>query len=130
MKLVDARNIEPDSMNTPFKRLLVIAFVSGGLLSTLRCSAADIPANVQRILNSNSCSACHSKTEPVVGPAFDAVAAKYSNTPDAMERLARKVRSGGSGVWGQVAMPPNQGISAADLQLVLAWILKQSPGRQ
>jgi len=128
--LVDELDIDPDCMNTSFRRFLAIAFASGGLLSALHCSAAGIPTNVQRILNSNNCSACHSKSEPVVGPAFDAVAAKYSSTPDAMERLTKKVKSGGSGVWGQVAMPPNRGISDTDLQTVLTWILKQAPAHQ
>ena len=41
--------------------------------------------------------------------------------------LAAKVRSGGKGVWGPMAMPPTDAkkISDADLDAVIAWILKQ-----
>ncbi|GAB3625812.1 Cytochrome c-551 [Pandoraea terrae] len=117
-------------MDISISRLLITALTSGGVFLALQCFAADTPANIQRVLDTNNCSACHGKTEPVVGPAFNAVAAKYANTPDAADRLVGKVRSGGSGVWGQVAMPPNPGITDADLRTVLAWILKQTPGHQ
>jgi cytochrome c len=34
----------------------------------------------------------------------------------------RKVKDGGSGVWGQVAMPPNN-VPDADLKVLVAWVL-------
>jgi cytochrome c len=64
----------------------------------------------------------------VVGPAFDDVAKKYKDDPDAATRLAKKVRSGGSGVWGQVGMPANTKISDADLARVIDWVLHGGAG--
>jgi cytochrome c len=35
------------------------------------------------------------------------------------------VKKGGVGVWGQVPMPPNAGVSDADLNAMVKWILAQ-----
>ncbi len=43
----------------------------------------------------------------IVGPAYQDVAAKYRGDKDAMAKLVQKVKTGGSGVWGAVPMPPN-----------------------
>ena len=39
--------------------------------------------------------------------------------------LARKIRQGGSGVWGAVPMPPNAAVSESELKLLVSWILAQ-----
>ena len=52
------------------------------------------------------CTACHAVDHKVVGPAFKDVAAKYKGK-DVEAALAEKIKNGGSGVWGQVPMPPN-----------------------
>jgi cytochrome c len=51
------------------------------------------------------------------------VAAKYKGQADAVDKLAKKVKAGGSGVWGPVPMPANAGISEADAKTVVKWIL-------
>jgi len=58
-----------------------------------------------------------------VGPSFKEVAAKYSGDAGAPARLAQKIRQGGQGVWGQVPMPPNTGLSGEEARTVAAWIL-------
>lgn len=77
----------------------------------------------EALAEKNACLGCHSVAEKVVGPAFKEVAAKYKGQKDAAAMLAKKVRSGGSGVWGTVAMPPNTKISDKDLKKVIAWVL-------
>jgi cytochrome c len=71
------------------------------------------------------CMACHNVDKKIVGPAYKDVAAKYKGQADAVAKLAEKVRKGGTGVWGQIPMPPNpvDKISDADLKTVLAWVL-------
>jgi cytochrome c len=83
--------------------------------------------DIKRLLSANGCSNCHSRSEQIVGPAFEDVARKYRNAPGARDALARKVRFGGTGVWGQVAMPPNPSISDADLREILDWIASLAP---
>lgn len=72
------------------------------------------------------CMSCHALDKKVVGPAYKEVAKKYKGQADAADKLAAKVRKGGSGVWGPIPMSANDDkkISDADLKAVIAWILK------
>ena len=80
---------------------------------------------VQKLLNTHACNGCHAVDRRVVGPSFREVAAKYSGDAGAAARLAAKVRAGGQGAWGAAPMPPNPGLSDAELTQVVDWALQQ-----
>jgi cytochrome c len=61
-----------------------------------------------------NCLACHATDKKVVGPAYKDVAAKYAGQKDAADKLAEKIMKGSSGVWGQVPMPANPQVNAAE----------------
>lgn len=69
-------------------------------------------------LQKNGCTACHGVNNRIVGPAFADVAKKHAGRAD---YLAGKIKSGGSGVWGAVPMPP-QTLSDAEAQTIAAWL--------
>lgn len=69
------------------------------------------------------CSACHAVDKKIVGPAYQDVAAKYKGDKDAPAKLVQKVKAGGSGVWGQVPMPPNSAVPDEDVKALVTWIL-------
>jgi cytochrome c len=75
------------------------------------------------------CMSCHAVDARVVGPAFHEVAARYGRDAaraaqtDAEGRLVAKVRSGGSGAWGDIAMPAQPQLSAADARTIVQWII-------
>ena len=75
------------------------------------------------MMQKDGCSACHAVDKKIVGPAYQDVAAKYQNDKDAPAKLARKVKAGGAGVWGQVPMPPNAAVPDEDIKALVAWIL-------
>lgn len=77
----------------------------------------------QKLLNAHACSGCHAPDKRIVGPSFREVAAKYADNPGAAARLAAKIRNGGQGAWGAVPMPPNPGVSDADLKSLVGWVL-------
>jgi cytochrome c len=60
-----------------------------------------------------------------VGPAILDIAAEYKGDDAAPAALAAKVKNGGSGVWGEVPMPPNAAISDEDINKFVAWMLSQ-----
>lgn len=94
--------------------------------ASAQAAAAQAAADpVTRLLNRNACLGCHTTDKQLVGPAFRDVATKYRNDPAAAARLAQKVKAGGQGVWGQVPMPPNPGLSDADARLLVDWVLAQ-----
>lgn len=78
------------------------------------------------IAEAAGCLGCHAVNSRLVGPSYQEVAAKYKGT-DATAKLAAKVRAGGEGVWGSVAMPPQEEIKDGDLAAVVAWILEGAP---
>ena len=101
---------------------LRIAGVATGL--TLLCAPAiGIGAGDASALAAKyGCQACHTPDKKLVGPSYKEVAAKYAGNAGAAAMLEKKVKSGGSGVWGQVPMPPNN-VPDADLKALVEWIL-------
>jgi cytochrome c len=73
------------------------------------------------LLDQHSCTACHGVDQKIVGPAFGDIAKKHAARPDAVAYLAAKIRSGSSGVWGPIAMPP-QTLSDADARSIAQWL--------
>jgi cytochrome c len=87
--------------------------------------AAGAPAQASEALAKKyACVACHNiKGAKSVGPTYADVAKKYAGQKDAEAKLAEKVKKGGTGVWGQVPMPPNAAVPDADVHALVKWIL-------
>ena len=71
-----------------------------------------------------NCKACHAVDHKVVGPGYKDIAKKYAGDASAAAKLATKIKSGGSGAWGAIPMPPNN-VPDADMKPLVAWILAQ-----
>ena len=89
-------------------------------------SAASGPAGYE-IAKQNACLGCHTVDRKLVGPAFRDIAAKYKGDGGAQARLEKKVRDGGSGVWGVIPMPSHPRMSDGDIHTVVAWVLAGAP---
>ncbi len=71
------------------------------------------------LMRAGTCFACHSTTEKSAGPPYIEVAKKYASDAAARPVLAKKIISGGTGVWGQLPMPPHpQQTEAQALQMI------------
>jgi cytochrome c len=79
----------------------------------------------EELMRRGGCVGCHEVDATLIGPAYRDVAARYRNQPKAFDQLFAKVREGGTGNWGKVAMPPNgeDKLSDLELQKLLHWIL-------
>ena len=97
----------------PLFVLAFAAFVTGPALGS--------PELAQK----KNCLACHASDKKVVGPAYKEVAAKYAGQKDAADKLAEKIMKGSSGVWGQVPMPANPQVNAAEAKQLATWVLTQ-----
>ena len=100
------------------KALLFIGLAASALASNAALANADLA-------KAKNCMACHAVDKKLVGPAYKDVAAKYAGQKDAEDKLVQKVLKGGSGVWGQVAMPANTQVSDAEAHTLVKWILSQ-----
>ncbi|EED34508.1 cytochrome c, class I [Luminiphilus syltensis NOR5-1B] len=74
-------------------------------------------------LQSNGCLGCHRLDSKLVGPSFAAIAEKYAGQPDAADYLASKIRQGGSGVWGSIAMPPMPQLAPEAVDEITDWLV-------
>lgn len=77
----------------------------------------------QALANKHACMACHAVSSKLVGPSYQEVAAKYGSDKTAAATLAQSIRAGGSGKWGDMAMPPQPNLSEADAKSLATWIL-------
>ena len=90
---------------------------------TSMASAADATGE-SALAAKYGCAACHAPAKKVVGPSYRDVAKKYAGEASAPVNLAAKIKSGGSGTWGSIPMPPNN-VPDSDLKQLVAWILSQ-----
>src|SRR5437867_746829 len=80
-------------------------------------------ANVEKLLNDNDCRSCHAIDRKVMGPSYSEVAGRYAAQANAAEKLARTIREGASGSWGNVPMPPHPDLKDEQLAEIVKWIL-------
>lgn len=87
-------------------------------------AAASAPAMASLALaQKHSCTACHAVDKKLVGPGYQEVAKKYAGQKDAEANLIKAVRSGSTGKWGQVPMPPNPNPKDDEVKALVQWIL-------
>lgn len=83
-------------------------------------------AKGKKLIESSDCIACHSVNKKSIGPTYTDVALKYKGDASALEKLTKKVISGGSGVWGEVAMAGHPQLSTNDAGDMVKYILSLS----
>ncbi len=76
------------------------------------------------LFTSQHCSACHAVDRRLVGPALREVSKRYQAKSGAAELLAKKIRLGGSGTWGNIAMPSHGTMKPSDIASLVDWILE------
>jgi len=85
-------------------------------------AAGPVRADYDLVVKKN-CLACHQLDKRKYGPNFKEVAAKYADQKNAATVLAKKIRRGGTGVWGQDVMPPQTQVSAAEARALATYVL-------
>lgn len=73
------------------------------------------------LIAGSDCLACHQEKTKLVGPAYADVAKKYKETDIA--KLAKKIKDGGAGVWGEIPMAPHPALSVEDCEAMVKYIL-------
>jgi cytochrome c len=107
-------------MKTRYAMILAGAW----LMSAQIANAAVDMAKGEALAKASNCLACHTVDKKLVGPAYQDVAKKYKGDKDAEDKLIKKVKAGGSGVWGPIPMPPNSPkVSDADIKTLVEWVL-------
>src|SRR5215510_10300646 len=101
--------------------LLICSAVSMVGFSFSSAAAVD-SAKAEQLAAKYNCQGCHAVDKKVVGPGYKEIAKKYASDKSAAAKLEQKVKSGGSGVWGSIPMPPNN-VPDADVKTIVTWVL-------
>lgn len=96
-----------------------VAFVLGCSMFTALGSAIASPEMVRKY----NCTACHAEDKKKYGPTYQQVALKYADEAGAAEKLAKKIQSGGAGVWGKTPMPAQPRVTDEDALTIARYIL-------
>ena len=104
------------------KQVRTFGPVAGGPRHAVAASApaGNAPAALAR---ASGCTACHGATHKIVGPSFSEIRGRYANTAGAAQKLADRIRDGGSGSWGAVPMPPQPQVAQDEAKALVQWIL-------
>lgn len=75
------------------------------------------------LIEKSDCKGCHTRDQKSVGPSFLEIAEKYSNDPEIVSLLSKKVINGGGGVWGQNPMSAHPQLKSGDVNEMVKYIL-------
>jgi cytochrome c len=108
-------------------RIAALSVTGALVLMSTGASAAIDDKKANELLNKGGCAACHSVDKKLVGPSYKEVAKKHKGQKNAAAVVAKKVREGGAGAYGQIPMPPNpkDKINDADLKALVDWVLSK-----
>jgi len=96
--------------------------VAAAVMAATTAAAAGTLAG-EDLARQNNCLGCHQVQEKRVGPAFAAIAQRYTGQEGAADYLAHSIRNGGRGRWGAIPMPVQPQVDEAEARDLAAWIL-------
>lgn len=80
----------------------------------------------EALFKQSNCGTCHAADKKLVGPSLKNISAKYAGDKEAQNKLQLKVRNGGSGSFGSMAMPAtDKSVSDESIYSIVEWILTQ-----
>jgi cytochrome c len=93
---------------------------------------ADVSAEYavgKKLIAGSDCKSCHSPYKKSIGPSYTLISGKYKGNSGAIEKLTKKVISGGGGVWGQNVMAAHPQLTATDAAEMIKYILNIGPDK-
>lgn len=76
------------------------------------------------LLKEKVCMSCHVLDKKRVGPSLMMIAERYQKDQKmTAEILAKRIQTGGKGMWGPIFMPTQNALSDADAIVIAQWIL-------
>ena len=110
-------------MNLKHIMLAVAAIVGANGAQAMDAAAA------KALASKSACMGCHAVDRKMVGPAYKDVAAKHKGEAGAVDKVAARIKSGGSGMYGPIPMPAQPNLKPDELKLLAQWILAGAPDK-
>ena len=105
-----------------------IVLAATAVLAASGAQALDAAA-AKALASKSACLACHAVDKKMVGPSYKDVAAKHKGQDDAVAKVAARIKSGGSGMYGAVPMPAHPNLKDEEAKLLATWILAGAPDK-
>ncbi len=109
---------------------VTLDYVPSGMTPTELADAHELPPDASLrhtralgIIAKSDCKLCHAVDRKIVGPAFNDVATRNAGQAGALERIAQKIVTGGSGMYGPVAMPAHPALTPAQATALAQYVL-------
>ncbi len=90
--------------------------------SDLQVSDSQWLVRMAEIAVDKGCYGCHTSVSKRVGPPYRDIASKYERKSATVSMLAKKIKNGGTGVWGLATMPPSP-VTEDESEILARWIL-------
>ncbi|MDA0197037.1 MAG: cytochrome C, partial [Bacteroidetes bacterium] len=84
-------------------------------------------SGTQNWLDRSGCNTCHEVDERTIGPAYREIAGRYDRDDATLLALIKKVKNGGSGVWGDVPMLAHPDLPESAIKGMLMYIMSLKP---
>jgi cytochrome c len=81
-------------------------------------------------MEKSDCLTCHELDRRTVGPSFLEISQRYTNEKATVQYLIRKVKEGGSGVWGTTPMNAHPGLTERETDEMVKYIFSLKPKGQ
>jgi len=122
LKSNEVTSWETTLLNTPTILNKNPSGTAAGTVEEEEINTENIPEGLVLIAKSD-CKTCHNKNLQTIGPAYTAIAKKYENNQQNIDMLSKKVKMGGSGVWGEQLMTPHPDLSIEDIGTMVKYIM-------
>lgn len=106
-------------------RLLASATACTFALAAAPAAAYDA-AEARALAERKACFGCHEIDRTAAAPGFKAIAAGYQSVPDAVNKVAATLKTGGKSHFGdRGSMPAQVRLTAQEAQTLAEWALSQ-----
>jgi cytochrome c len=108
------------------KLILTLALGATATIASAEMKSADLSA-ARALFANNGCANCHEINGKSSGPSMRDIAKRYQGKKINAE-LARRIREGSAGRWGDSETHPPQGIlEPSEAKLLADWVLNGAP---
>jgi len=121
VSVTDADGVEIDADNI----FVSVDYLEGMDKVAMSMGHQQVSATVtgKALTQAMDCKTCHKEAEASIGPNYKDIAAKYKQRKNALKYLQGKMKTGGSGVWGEVTMPAHPNITTDETRQIGLYIL-------
>lgn len=109
-----------------FLTLRSLSVIGPAMLFSVAGQTAYAEEEILPLMKEKVCMSCHLVDKKRVGPSLNMIAERYYTVDDeTVATLSERIKKGGKGNWGPVAMPTQNALSEEDAQTIARWLLER-----